>query len=97
MSYLEHCRYRGFDGVIIACVDFYDAQVIELVISDIPVVTIDHLFNNRIAVMSDNVRGMQELLQYVYNQGHRKVAYIHGADSAVTQARLSFPQLRHFI
>ena len=89
MSYLEHCRYRGFDGVIIACVDFYDAQVIELVISDIPVVTIDHLFNNRIAVMSDNVRGMQELLQYVYNQGHRKVAYIHGADSAVTQARLS--------
>ena len=39
--------------------------------------------------MSDNVRGMQDLLTYIYGQGHRRIAYIHGADSAVTQKRLS--------
>ncbi len=89
MSYLEHARYRGFDGVVIACIDFYDPEVIELVRSDIPVVTIDHLFNNRMAVVSDNVKGMKDLLTYIYEQGHRKIAYIHGADSAVTQSRLS--------
>lgn len=89
MTYLEHCRYRGFDGVVIACVDFYNPQVLELVRSDIPVVTIDHLFHNRINIMSDNVGGMQMLLQHVYDKGHRKIAYIHGADSAVTQARVS--------
>lgn len=89
MSYLEHARYRGFDGVVIACIDFSDPEVIELVKSDIPVVTIDHLFNNRIAIMSDNVKGMKDLLTYVYNKGHRRIAYIHGADSAVTQSRLS--------
>ena len=89
MSYLEHAKYRGFDGVVIACIDFADPEVLELVKSDIPVVTIDHLFNNRIAVMSDNVKGMKDLLTFVYNKGHRKVAYIHGADSAVTQSRLS--------
>ena len=22
MTYLEHCRYRGVDGVVMACVDF---------------------------------------------------------------------------
>lgn len=90
MSYLEHCRYRGFDGVMIACVDFYDPQVVELVQSNIPLVTIDHVFNNRISVMSDNVGGIQELLEYAYQQGHRKIAYIHGAiNSAVTGERLA--------
>ncbi len=89
MSYLEHSRYRGFDGVVIACVNFYDPEVEELVRSDIPLVTIDHLFHNRSAIISDNVKGMRDLVRYVYEMGHRKIAYIHGADSAVTQSRLS--------
>lgn len=89
MSYLEHARYRGFDGVAIACVDFYAPEVMELVRSNIPVVTIDHLFHNRMGIISDNVKGMKDLLTFVYNKGHRRVAYIHGADSAVTQSRLS--------
>ncbi len=89
MSYLEHARYRGFDGVVIACIDFDNPEVLELVRSNIPVVTIDHLFNNRIAIISDNVKGMKELLTFVYSKGHRRIAYIHGADSSVTQARLS--------
>ena len=89
MSYLEHSRYRGFDGVVLACIDFGDPEVIELVRSDIPVVTIDHLFNNRCAIISDNVSGMRDLVQYVYSMGHRRIAYIHGASSAVTQNRLS--------
>ena len=89
MSYLEHCRYRGFDGVIIACVDFYAPEVLELVRSNIPTVTIDHLFNNVCAIMSDNIKGMGDLLQYIYKKGHRKIAYIHGADSSVTQSRLA--------
>ena len=41
MTYLEHCHYRSVDGVVIACVNFYDPQVVELVNSDVPVVTID--------------------------------------------------------
>lgn len=89
MSYLEHARYRGFDGVVAACVDFEDPEVGELVWSDIPVVTIDHLFNNRSTIVSDNVKGMRDLVNYIYEMGHRKIAYIHGADSAVTQSRLS--------
>lgn len=89
MTYLEHCKYRSFDGVVIACVNFYDPQVMELIQSNIPLVTIDHIFNNRIAIVSDNVQGMRDLLTYVYEQGHRKIAYIHGADSAVTRNRLS--------
>ncbi|MCR5154528.1 MAG: LacI family transcriptional regulator [Lachnospiraceae bacterium] len=89
MTYLEHCRYRGFDGVVIACVDFYDPEVEELVKSGIPLVTIDHAFYGKSSILSNNVKGMRDLLSFVVAQGHRRIAYIHGAESAVTDSRLS--------
>lgn len=88
-TYLQHCLYRGVDGVIIASVDFSDPQVLELVNSELPVVTIDHIFNNRLAVVSDNVQGMEALVKYAYSQGHRRIAFIHGERTAVTENRLT--------
>lgn len=88
MSYYEHSKYRGVDGVVIACIDFSDPDVLELIHSDLPVVTIDHVFNNRTAIVSDNVKGMRDLITYIHDMGHRKIAYIHGADSSVTQNRV---------
>lgn len=88
-SYLQHCRYRGVDGVVIACVDFNDEQVCELVNSGLPLVTIDHVFNNRLAVVSDNVIGLEELVRYVFKKGHRKIAFLHGEDTTVTRNRLT--------
>ena len=89
LSYYEHCRYRGVDGVVIACVDFYADEVQELIRSEIPVVTIDHVFDGKIAVVSNNTQGMEELVSYVYEQGHRRIAYIHGDNTSVTRMRLS--------
>lgn len=89
MSYLEHCRYRNYDGVIIASVDFTDPMVLELVTSELPVVTIDHVFNGKTAILSDNVKAIEELVSYIYLCGHRKIAFIHGEDTSVTQKRLA--------
>ncbi len=88
MSYLDHCKYRGFDGVIIACINFDAPEVIELIQSDIPIVTVDYVFNNRMAVSSDNGKGMRDLVNFICDKGHKKIAYIHGADSSVTRSRL---------
>jgi LacI family transcriptional regulator len=88
MDYYEHARYRNCDGVVIASVDFADPDVIRLVESDLPVVTIDHVFNNRTAILSDNVGSLEEIVKAVYDKGHRKIAFIHGEDTAVTQKRL---------
>ena len=88
-SYLQHCLYRGLDGVVVACVDFHDPMVLELINSNLPVVTIDHVFNNRIAVMSDNVRGMEELVRYAVGRGHRRLAFIHGERTTVTENRIT--------
>ena len=88
-SYLQHCLYRGVDGVVIACVDFTDPRVRELVDSSIPLVTIDHVFNNRLAVVSDNVNGVEALVRYVHGKGHRKIAFLHGERTTVTRNRLT--------
>ena len=90
MSYLEHCRYRNVDGVCLACVDFYSAEVAELVNSDIPCTTIDHMFNNRPCVISENVNGITQLVDRAVQLGHRRIAYVHGQrNSAVTENRIS--------
>ena len=89
ISYLRHCRYRGLDGVLIACVNFHDPRVEELAQSNIPVVTIDHVFPDRKAIQSDNVDGLETLVRYAYDKGHRRIAFLHGEDSAVTKGRLT--------
>ena len=89
MSYYEHCRYRGLDGVVIANIDFTTPEVLELVRSTLPVVTIDFVFDGRTAVVSDNVRGMRDLVEYAVRKGHRRIAYIHGDNNSVTRDRLT--------
>ncbi len=89
MDYYEHARYRNCDGVVIASVDYSDPSVVKLVESDIPVVTIDHVFNNRTAILSDNVQSMDDIVEYVYGMGHRRIAFIHGEDTSVTRKRLA--------
>lgn len=89
ITYSEYCRNRQFDGVIIACVDFNEPQVAELVNCGIPIVTIDHVFNSTISIMSDNVKGIRDLMEYLYSMGHRRIAYIHGTDSSVSRDRIT--------
>jgi len=89
MTYLEHARYRNVDGVVIASVDFKDKQVIELVNSEIPTVTIDYVYNNSTAIMSDNADGLAKLVKYAANRGHKRIAFIHGEMTDVTNKRLA--------
>ena len=87
-TYLQHCLYRGVDGVLIACVDFTNPEVRELAESKIPLVTVDRVFENRMAVLSDNVGGVSALVRHAYEKGHRKIAFLHGENSSVTEKRL---------
>lgn len=88
-SYVKHCRYRGLDGIVIACVNFGDPRILSLVESDIPLVTIDHVFERHTAILSDNINGVDTLVRYAYSKGHRKIAYLHGENTTVTQGRLT--------
>ena len=89
LSYLNHCRYRSMDGALIACVDFYNPEVVELSQSSVPVVTIDHLFAGCACVISDNRAGIRDLVRHVAQLGHTRIAMIHGEFSAVSDSRMS--------
>lgn len=90
MTYYEHCKYRNLDGAVIACADFEDPEVIKLVNKSLPTVTIDYIFNNCTSVSSDNVKGMRELVLYILDKGHTRIAFIHGeSKSEVTKARVA--------
>lgn len=89
MTYLEHCRYRNVDGVCIVCSHFDDSEVLQLVSSSLPLVTIDHVFNNKACVQSENRQGIEALTRYILSMGHKKVAFIYGAQDTVSDIRLT--------
>ena len=89
MDYYEHAKYRSCDGVVVASADFADPAIMRLCTGDIPTVTLDYVYDSRTAIISDNVRGMEELVKYVASRGHRRIAFIHGEMTSVTQKRLA--------
>ncbi len=89
MSYLEHARYRGFDGILVEHTHWDRHDLQELINCGIPIVTVDYMHGNNGAVLSDNEQGIQSLVRYVYDMGHRKIAFIHGSDVPVTRIRVA--------
>lgn len=88
-TFYEHCISRNVDGVMVVCVeDYEDEEIIELLNSSVPSVTLDYRSSNCPAVISDNYQGMQCLVKYIYSKGHRKIAYIYGDTASVTATRL---------
>lgn len=85
----EHCKYRNFDGVLATCVDFYSSEIRELLDSEIPIISIDFRREGCYSVSSDNSVGLRKIVEYVYNCGHEKIAYIYGDSSQVTTMRLN--------
>lgn len=88
-TYVEQARQRGFDGVVIACIEYADVEVQELLESGIPIVTIDEEIENITTVKSDNTEGIKHLVRYLAEMGHKRIAYILGDDNTVTHIRLN--------
>ena len=88
-DYMNHVRFRNCDGVAVLVADNAAPAAQELVRAGIPVVSLDYHFDNCSCIESDNISGIRELVEYVYSQGHRKIAVIFGEDNAVTRIRRS--------
>lgn len=89
VSYLEYVRTYGCDGVLIITAEFDDDGIIELMKSDVPVVTIDYIYNGCGTVMSDNNQGIESMIDYAVSMGHSKIAMIHGEITSVTKKRIA--------
>lgn len=88
-DYVSHVRFRNFDGVAVLVAENTTRVAQELIRNGVPVVSVDNHFDNCSCIESDNVSGMRSLVEYVYSQGHRKIAVIFGEDTVVTRIRIS--------
>ncbi|MEK3751131.1 LacI family DNA-binding transcriptional regulator [Paenibacillus sp. FSL E2-8871] len=77
-GYLENCRIRGVDGVVVFLSDYEDPYFRELLESDIPTVIMDFETSETHTVCSDNTTGAQLAVEYLASMGHRKIAHISG-------------------
>lgn len=89
-SYYDHAKYRGLDGVIILQATFQSPEAVRLASSDLPCVAVDYEYDTCSCVLGDNQNSIAQLIQYAYDHGHRKIAFVHGQkDGYVTVQRLS--------
>ncbi|MDR2504709.1 MAG: LacI family transcriptional regulator [Oscillospiraceae bacterium] len=86
-SLLNHIRSRNFDAVCFMCVDFADTQINDVILSEVPCITIDHAFDGSDCILADNKGGMRKLVDYAVRMGHTKIAYVYGTPSFVTSVR----------
>jgi DNA-binding LacI/PurR family transcriptional regulator len=86
-SYLEHCRFRGVDGVAAILLDPEDPGVKELLTSDLPCVFIDYESTKAGTVHSDNLNGSYQAVAYLYGLGHRRIAHISGGRNTFSGAQ----------
>lgn len=79
-KYVEKCRHRKVDGTVLMGMLKNDNDLEELIKANIPTVFIDLDIKSENAtyVMSDNVKGAQKAIEYLYKLGHRKIGMIMG-------------------
>ncbi|MHA0858071.1 LacI family DNA-binding transcriptional regulator [Paenibacillus sp. CMAA1364] len=77
-GYLENCKIRGVDGVVVILSDYGDPYFQELLDSDIPCVILDHETSQAHTLYSDNQEGSLLAVEYLHSLGHRRIAHISG-------------------
>ncbi|MFL0246396.1 LacI family DNA-binding transcriptional regulator [Candidatus Clostridium stratigraminis] len=75
-SYLEHCLYRGVDGVLLAAGATHTHEIQCVLSSDLKCVSVEMVYPGKYTVISDNRMGTMQALEYLYFLGHRKIAHI---------------------
>lgn len=78
IGYLEHAKYRNVDGVFIITALPNDVTVNKLLFSHIPCVTTDIKYTQTQQVASDNRQSSLDVVNYLCDMGHRRIAHISG-------------------
>lgn len=78
LTYLEWCKYKNIDGVIIVTVDRDDENLLELTQSGLPIVSVDNGLLNVPTIISDNMQGTRMAIEYLMMKGAKKIAHIAG-------------------
>ncbi len=89
-TFIDQVREDEYAGVFIANIPYDMPEVTALFKADIPVVNIDYKTEGAISITSDNINGINDLINYIcIEKKHKKIAYISGdPESEVSKTRL---------
>ncbi|MFV0504893.1 MAG: LacI family DNA-binding transcriptional regulator [Lachnospirales bacterium] len=80
VTFLDHCKHRGIDGVMLAVSSStnkaFKQLALDLVNSDIPKISVEDIYNNIPTIISDNYTGAKEAMGFLYNSGHRNIGLV---------------------
>lgn len=77
-SYIDLCKLRNVDGILILNSIYEDPEVQKLAASGIPCVSSNEFIPGICTVVSENTAGAKKAVQYLIEKGHRKIGYIGG-------------------
>lgn len=88
MNYLQLCRLKNIEGVMISGIKTKDPYYSELAKSEIPCVVVDvDVEGDNVASLSvDNIEASYEAVKYLIEKGHKNIAMINGRFSAAVSA-----------
>ena len=78
LSGLEHCKYRNVDGILLAVNSKFTDEVQDIIEGNIPMVSVETVYNGIPTVISDNVMSATQAMEHLYFLGHRKIAHLAG-------------------
>lgn len=78
MSYMEDCRYRNVEGILIANSVYDDPEVADLVASGIPCVSAAEFIPGICTVVCENTLSSKKGVAHLIANGHTKIGYIAG-------------------
>ncbi len=77
---IEVLRERGVDGIIHAAVLRSDPKIAEVAAQGLPVITLNRRIedSNIAYVINDEYAGIRMMLEFLFGQGHRRIAHLAG-------------------
>ena len=80
-SYLQHSIRKQVEGILVLCANFFSDELFELYNAEIPMVLIDFEQERIQCITSNNAQAVDLALKYLYDNGHRDIANIHGGSN----------------
>lgn len=95
MSYLDWCRNKKVDGVLIVVGDANDKGIIELINSEIKCVSTDIVNEGIYSIRSDNQQGIKLAIDYLLKIGHKRIGMVAGPQTSYsfTERLIAFREI----
>ena len=86
-SFLRDCEYKKVAGILLFG-NLYDAQMQEVINSDIPKIGFDYEGENISSVYTKGGKALYEMTSYIISQGHKNIIFVTGDANSMTDKRI---------